>query len=98
MLYIHKYPLYRYPLRTDGFLHTQFTIVNHLAIINTQTILYLTHDYSNGTVTDVDPMGQVGPGLHFITKKEKNKTSKFAIKIEGDGVDSTIGSPKSHRA
>ena len=22
-IYIHNYPLYRYPLRTDGFLHTQ---------------------------------------------------------------------------
>ena len=50
-------------------------------------------------VTGVASIGPVGPGLHFISKNEKNKTSKLVIKNEGLGrVGSTIGSTTSRRA
>jgi len=44
----------------------------------------------------VAPIGPIGAGLHFIPNNEKNKTSKFLIKMKG--VGSTIESPNSIRA
>ena len=43
-------------------------------------LIQSTEEIENDEYTGVAP---IGPGLHFIQINEKNKTSKFAIKIEG---------------
>ena len=53
-----------------------------------------TSSYKMTISIGVAPIGPVGPGLHFISENEKNKTSKFAIKLKGGGVVGVGTRPK----
>ena len=43
--------------------------------------------------TGVSPLDPVSPDLHFISKYEKNKTLKVAIKMKGGGGSVELSDP-----